>query len=180
MAHRKKRNPCASAGDIFQFHIYSVVRAFVFFIRFYFELNFTVCDTSRRLARIFFRGFLFALLDFAVHWTYLSSLFLDEVPTCFYYFGHRRVPPFVKVYVLLCTSASLLIPPLTFGFFRRIPTALPLTLVNFFFSALVFPSPRGFLRISITFCWFLSLLYLYYSTNFSFVNRFLKNFLRFF
>jgi len=81
--HSAKRNPCASAGDIFQFHIYSVVRAFVLSIRFFSELNFTVYKVSRHFVLIYSRGYLFALLDFAVHWTYLSSLFLDEVPSPF-------------------------------------------------------------------------------------------------
>jgi len=87
---RKKRNPCASAGDIFQIHIYSVVERSSFAIRLFSELNFTVCDASRRLALTYFADILFALLDFAVHWTILSFLFLDEVPTCFYYYGHLR------------------------------------------------------------------------------------------
>ena len=118
------------------------------------------------------------LLRKIVHWTILSFLFLDKQPAEFY-FGHL----FKNLLSLKFSFALYVGIPFTTSFNSWIfspypygPLPLPCgyaLFVHWRFSNFI-------LRITNIFCCSLSLLYLYYSTNFSFVKGFLKNFFNFF
>ena len=91
----KNKSPAPKTQEnFFQFHIQLLKRAFICY-PFLSELNFTMCNPSRRLALSYFTDILFALLDNLVHWTTLSFLFLDVKPRRFFP-SHLSDPPLLK------------------------------------------------------------------------------------